>query len=76
MRARLPDETMAAVVAAPRRRVPLGDSRLAARLRREVEGEVLFGRADRGRQTRGQADDSENYPRSENDPAENHPDGR
>ena len=29
--------------------VPLGDVRLAERLRREVEGEVLFGRGDRGR---------------------------
>jgi len=28
---------------------PLGDPRLAARLRREIEGEILFGRADRGR---------------------------
>jgi len=28
---------------------PLGDPRLAQRLRREVEGEVLFSRADRGR---------------------------
>ena len=28
---------------------PLGDARLAQRLRRETEGEVLFGRADRGR---------------------------
>jgi len=28
---------------------PLGDSRLAQRLRREIEGEVLFSRADRGR---------------------------
>ncbi len=27
----------------------IGDSRLAQRLRREIEGEVLFGRADRGR---------------------------
>ena len=30
-------------------RAPLGDSRLAQRLRREVEGDVLFSRADRGR---------------------------
>ena len=30
-------------------RVPLGDTRLAQRLRRETAGEVLFGRADRGR---------------------------
>ncbi|MCW3475711.1 FAD-binding and (Fe-S)-binding domain-containing protein [Limobrevibacterium gyesilva] len=29
--------------------VDIGDSGLAARLRREIEGEVLFGRADRGR---------------------------
>jgi len=28
---------------------PLGDPRLAQRLRREVDGDVLFGRADRGR---------------------------
>jgi len=28
---------------------PLGDPRLAQRLRREIEGEVLFSRADRGR---------------------------
>ena len=28
---------------------PVGDPRLAQRLRREIEGEVLFGRADRGR---------------------------
>jgi len=31
------------------RPTPLGDPRLAQRLRREVEGEVLFSRADRGR---------------------------
>ncbi len=31
------------------RATPLGDPRLAQRLRREVEGEVLFSRADRGR---------------------------
>ncbi len=30
-------------------RAPLGDARLAARLRRETQAEVLFGRADRGR---------------------------
>ena len=30
-------------------RAPLGDSRLAQQLRREVEGDVLFSRADRGR---------------------------
>src|SRR5271167_2131760 len=29
--------------------VPIGDSRLAARLRREIAGEVLFGPGDRGR---------------------------
>ena len=28
---------------------PLGDPRLAQRLRREVDGDVLFTRADRGR---------------------------
>ena len=32
-----------------RTQAPLGDTMLAARLRREIEGEVLFGRADRGR---------------------------
>ena len=30
-------------------RVPVGDARLAQRLRRETQGEVLFGRGDRGR---------------------------
>ena len=31
------------------RRIPLGDARLAARLRRETDAEILFSRADRGR---------------------------
>ncbi len=33
----------------PRGRTPLGDVRLAERLRRHMDGEVLFARADRGR---------------------------
>ena len=33
----------------PVRQAPLGDARLAQRLRREMEGDVLFTRADRGR---------------------------
>jgi len=40
----LPDDLHATL-----RTTPLGDPRLAQRLRREIEGEVLFSRADRGR---------------------------
>ncbi len=42
----MPDGT---TTPAPRGRTPLGDVRLAERLRRDMDGEVLFARADRGR---------------------------
>jgi len=44
----LPDGLHAAPGRTPGQ-APLGDPRLAQRLRREVDGDVLFGRADRGR---------------------------
>jgi FAD/FMN-containing dehydrogenase/Fe-S oxidoreductase len=44
----LPDGLHAAPGCTPGQ-APLGDPRLAQRLRREVDGDVLFGRADRGR---------------------------